>query len=119
MQSNIVIFVAIVCGVSAVFIGAWRQACDIYERMLPWNCPRIWKNWGVQMFTWLIVALLSIVFSTVMATLIVLNIGDFIGRFSFGVLLVLRWHVSTLIGGVPATRKIEKLLDDDSDDVRL
>lgn len=99
---------ALICGVLAVLLGAWRQASGVYELALESNCPKIWKYKTIKIATWIVTALLSLIFAIVMAKWISLNVGDFIGRFSFGAILAARWIASMLIGLFPANTKCDK-----------
>jgi membrane protein implicated in regulation of membrane protease activity len=47
--------------------------------------------------TWIIVAALSLTFAFIGASFIHVTIGESIGNFSFGVILVARWTVSGLM----------------------
>lgn len=36
------------------------------------------------------------------------SVNEWVGKFSFGVFLVLRWHISALIGAYPAVKRVEE-----------
>ncbi len=99
---------AIISFVIAVAIGAWRQMCGIYEARMPFNNPPMWHNGFVRISTWLATAFFSIVFAFVIATWISISIGEFTGKFSFGVLLLMRWYVSMFIGAFPAVKRCDE-----------
>lgn len=102
------ILIGLVLFVLAVLLGAWRQKCAVYEVHWSYNCPSAWRSSMVKMGTWIIVALFALAGSFILSTWIVDNIGDLIGRFSFGVLLVVRWTLSFLFGSISAHNKIPK-----------
>lgn len=104
--------VAIFSFVIAVLIGAWRQMCCIYENKLPYNLASLWRNTGIRIGSWMLTAILSIIFAFICASWIIANVGDFIGKFSFGVLLVTRWFASMFIGAFPAIKHCKKVLGD-------
>ncbi len=99
---------AIISFVIAVAIGAWRQMCGIYEARMPFNNPPMWHNGFVRISTWIATAFFSIVFAFIIAMWISTSIGEFIGKFSFGVLLITRWYVSMFIGAFPAVKKCDE-----------
>ena len=107
------ILIGLICGVIAVFIGAWSQACTVYEVKLPYNCPRHWHNPLVRLSTWFITAILSIIFAYIFSSWIISNVGDLIGKFSFGILLVARWFASSIFGATPAFKTVEEVLGKD------
>ena len=93
----------------AVIIGAWRQNCIFWELMDPYNCPRLWRTSASSIvLTWIATAVFSTIFAFIIATWIVNEVSDFVGRFSFGVLLVARWYISQLIGLAVAHAELEK-----------
>ena len=101
--------IAVLSGLIAVLLGAYRQMCIVYSAEMSYNTPRLWNSRLARITTWLITATLSIFFGLVIATWIQINIGDFVGKFSFGVLLALRWLLSSIIGGVPAHKKVKEV----------
>ncbi len=103
-------WIAIFCFCLATAIGAWRQSCAIYEIHLPYNCPSAWMNPAVRIVTWMITATLAVISAYVFADLIRDNIGDFVGKFSFGVILVTRWFLSSAFGGMPAYSKSQEIM---------
>lgn len=105
---------ALVCFVLAVMIGSWRQSCVIYEVRLPYNLPRYWSYSYIRILTWLITAALSIIYSFLIASWVIENIGELIGKFSFGVLLLIRWITSNFFGARKAMAVCDQALDDDS-----
>jgi hypothetical protein len=99
------IIIGCIMFVLAVYIGAWRQMCSVYAVSLPYNCPSAWRNTMVRVGTWVLVAIFALAGSFIFSTWIVNNIGDFIGRFSFGVFLAIRWTLSLVLGAIPAHKK--------------
>ena len=100
---------AIISFVIAVAIGAWRQMCMVYELRMPFNNPLIWRHSSfVRISTWIATAFFSIVFAFIIAMWISSSIGEFTGKFSFGVLLVIRMFTSMFIGAFPAVRKCDE-----------
>ena len=103
------IMVAVGSLILAVIIGAWRQNCIFWELMDPYNCPRLWRTSASSIvLTWIATAVFSTIFAFIIATWIVNEVSDFVGRFSFGVLLVARWYISQLIGLAVAHAELEK-----------
>ena len=99
------ILIAFVCFTISVAIGAWRQMCGIYEVRMPFNVPSAWHKGFVRISTWVLTAFFSIVFAYIISDWIFVSIGEFIGKFLFGVLLAARWFVSMLFGAFPAIKK--------------
>jgi hypothetical protein len=102
------ILIAIICFVIAVAVGSWRQMCGIYEAKMPYNVPSAWHNNFIRIGSWIFVAVLSLIFALIISVWIKNSIGEFIGKFSFGVLLVTRWFFSMFIGGFPAVKKVDE-----------
>jgi hypothetical protein len=103
------IFIAVICFIIAVAIGAWRQMCMVYELRMPFNNPLIWRHSRfVRVSTWIATAFFSIVFAYIIAMWISTSIGEFTGKFSFGVLLVTRMFASMFIGAFPAIKRCDK-----------
>ena len=102
------IFIAIIYFITAVAVGAWRQMCGIYEAKLPYNVPSAWRNGFFRIGSWIFVAVLSIIFAFIFSSWIYYSVGEFIGQFSFGVLLVTRWFFSMFLGGFPAVKKVDE-----------
>jgi len=101
----------------AVALGAWRQSCIVYEtHNAPELGPRAWYTAGIRQITWLITTIFSIAFAFIVATWLSINVGEFIGKFSFGVLLVLRWFISMVIGAWPAINYLEKVMNSTIDE---
>jgi len=83
----------------AIAIGAYRQNCIFWENKLPYNCPLLWKTSATfRLLSWLATTLFSILAAFIFATLLVDEASEFVGKFSFGVLLFIRWLTSLLIG---------------------
>jgi len=102
------IIFAIICFILAVAIGSWRQMCGVYEIQMPFNCPRIWNNVFVKILTWILSTTLSIIFATIFAMWISVEINDWFGKFTFGVFLYIRWLTSGFFGGYPAIKRCEE-----------
>lgn len=99
---------AIVCFFLAVAIGSWRQMCGVYELQMPFNCPPIWRNTFVRVVTWLISTSLSLVFATILSIWVIDVVNEWLGKFSFGVFLYLRWLTSAFFGGYPAIKRCKE-----------
>jgi hypothetical protein len=99
---------AVICFILAVAIGSWRQMCGVYELKMPHNNPPIWRNPFVRIFTWIISTSLSIIFATILAMWISVEVNDWLGKFSFGVLLLIRWVTSLFFGAYPAYKRCEE-----------
>ena len=95
-------------GLVAVLIGAWRQSCEVYELAAPSKCPKIWMNKTVRVLTWIVTAILSLIFAIEVSRWVRTNVGELIGNFSFGALLAARWIASMMIGSFPANEKCRK-----------
>jgi len=89
----------VLCFAAAVVLGGWRQACIVFEMRLPHNTPSAWRKPAVQILSWLVVALLSIVGSFILANWVELNLNSVIGNLSFGIFLVARYFLSMWFGG--------------------
>ena len=98
----------ITCFILAVAIGAWRQMCCAYELQMPFECPRIWNHTWIKIATWLLSTSLSVIFAFILSTWIVTEVNEWLGKFTFGVFLYLRWLVSAFIGGYPAIKRSEE-----------
>lgn len=94
------------CFIIAVVLGAYRNFCLTIEAKDPGNIPPIWRSSVVRAISWIIVAVTSTWFAFVCATLIRVIINDLLGKFSFGVLLVLRWAISAMIGSFKADKSL-------------
>lgn len=101
-------FIAFICFALAVAIGAYRQMCGVYELYLPYNCPPLWQSTFARVITWSISTVLSIVYAFILAMWVIDTVNDWVGKFSFGVFLVLRWQISALIGAYPAMKRVEE-----------
>ena len=99
---------AIVCFILAVAIGSWRQMCGVYEIQMPFNCPRIWNSVFVKILTWILSTTLSIIFATIFAMWISVEMNDWFGKFTFGVFLYIRWLISGFFGSYPAIMRCEE-----------
>lgn len=99
-------FLAFICFVLAVAVGAWRQKCRVYELHMPINCPSIWRNSTVRVVTWLISTSLSLVFATILSVWVMDVVNEWVGKFSFGVFLFLRWMTSAVFGGSTAIKRV-------------
>jgi len=97
--------IAIICFLVASALGAWRQMCGFYEVKMQFNTPSAWDSRFIRIFSWLITTICSIAFSFIAASWIYYSYGEFIGKFSFGVFLFIRWLTSMLIGVYPAFNK--------------
>ncbi len=101
-------FIAVICFVIAVAIGAWRQMCGVYELRMPHNNPPIWRSGFVRVSTWIATTFFSIIFAYIIAMWISTSIGELIGKISFGVLLVARIFASMFIGAFNATKRCDE-----------
>jgi hypothetical protein len=99
------IVLAIICFILAVAIGSWRQMCDVYQLHMPFNCPPIWNNAFVRIFTWILSAMFSLIFATIFAMWISEEVNDWFGKFTFGVFLTIRWLTSGFFGSYPAIKR--------------
>lgn len=96
------IILGIICFLISIAIGSWRQACSVYAVKYHFNCPRSWHSPAVKVVSWLMVAILAIAGSFILANWIQLNLNDFLGRFTFGILLLTRWLFSAYFGSYRA-----------------
>ena len=108
---------AIICFLVAVAVGAWRQSCIVYESNHAAELgPRAWYFTGVKQTTWLITTIFSIFFAFQIATWVGDNFDEFIGKFSFGVSLMIRWFISMVLGAWPATKIVEEVMNSNNND---
>lgn len=103
------IIVGLTAGILAFLLGWWRTSCTFWEVNGPFNLPMAWRNPVVRVGTWAASTLLSLVFAGMLAIWIRQNVGEFIGNFSFGVLLVLRWQASGLVAVARARRILDQI----------
>lgn len=98
MQSHfapLLIFgVGLVAGLLAFWLGRWRSTCIFWMSTYPLQVPTAWRRGWVQVTTWVLVTVLSLIFATLWASLIIIHVNDWLGRFSWGALLVFRWQAS-------------------------
>jgi hypothetical protein len=100
----------IISGIIALFlaivIGAYRQYCTYMEVKESWNIPRIWRrSLTFRIFSWIFVTGSAIWGAFIVAGMLV-SFNDFIGKFLFGVLLLIRWCISAYIGITKAKRAV-------------
>lgn len=102
--------VAAICLLVSLVLGAWRAYCRFLERKAPKLAPALWKERPfVQWSSFLVVAVTSVYACFVGSALVGGLATEFIGNFSFGGLLMLRWIISGLIGLRRADLEIEKV----------
>jgi len=63
-----------------------------------WNVPVLWRSRTFQIGSWIAVALLSIFGALELSVFFDIFLPDLIADFLFGVILVIRWLISALIG---------------------
>lgn len=101
--------VTVVSGIIALIlsitVGAYRQFCTFMEVKAPWNIPFIWRRSAFRIISWVFVAGSSIWGAFIVAGIIMAS-NDFIGKFSFGILLLMRWYVSAQIGITKAKKNL-------------
>jgi hypothetical protein len=86
--------IGLVCGVIAYRIGKWRHACVFWLANEPFNLPLGWRQPAIRFGTLAAVAIFSATFASCWAFLIGVGVNKFIGAFSWGVLLMIRWTAS-------------------------
>ena len=86
-----------VCLFFATGVGAWRQMSQIVALKREWDVPLLWRNMFVRSITWLLSTSLSILGALFAEKLLAPVFGEFGAKFSFGVILLLRWWASMLI----------------------
>ena len=113
------IVTSIIALIVAVVLGRYRHLCRIMETktgidgiMPPWNIPPIWRKKWFRILSWLIVAITSIWFAGVVGLLIEVLVNKWLGRFSFGALLVARWQLSAFMATIQAEKMIPGIMDD-------
>lgn len=100
--------IAFTCFALAVAVGAWRQMCTVYELKMPFNNPPIWRKTSVRVVTWLMSTSLSLIFATILSLWVTAALNDWVGKFSFGVFLYIRWLTSAFFGAYPAIKRCEE-----------
>lgn len=96
-------------GLIAFFAGWYRQTCIFWEFHGSWNVPSVWRNAMFRFFTWTVSTTSSLGFAFILAHLISTEVNDWVGRFSFGVLLVTRWMLSSMVAVSRAQHRLETL----------
>ena len=98
---------AVVAFLLSIVIGTLRVKW-IYIELKNGNTPAIWRIKAFQTVTWIVVALLSI-YSAFVFTLFLENfLPKLIAQFLFGVILVIRWLTSGLIGHSLGEKQMQK-----------
>lgn len=108
-----VILIACIAGYLAYKIGAWRHYCMIWEKELPENLPNGWRKTELRIGTWIIVTGCSLYSAYVISLLIGTKTTEMIGKFSFGVILMLRILASHF--SAQAKCEIEKKIIEERD----
>ncbi len=90
----------------AVLVGAYRQFCITMEVKAQWNIPMIWRYSFARFLSWIIVAVSSIGAAFVFVGIFSVIFNDFIGKFSFGVVLLIRWVISGQLGVSKANKAL-------------
>ena len=96
----------IICFAVSLSLGAYRQYCNAMEVKARYMMPPIWRSLAVQITSWFIVALASLWFAFVGSIMIGAITYKLLGNFSFGVLLLLRWVFSSMIGITKANQHV-------------
>jgi hypothetical protein len=86
----------LISGAIAWWIGKWRSSCVFWSETGPWNLPLGWRKPSLRFGSLALVTILSGVFATCWALLIMTSVNKLIGGFSWGVLLMLRWIASNV-----------------------
>jgi hypothetical protein len=97
--------IAFICFVLAIAVGAWRQMCTVYEHKMPFNNPPIWRKTSVRVVTWLMSTSLSLIFATIFSLWVSAAVNEWVGKFSFGVFLYMRYVASAFFGAYPALKR--------------
>ena len=87
----------IVCLFVATGVGAWRQMSQIVAQKREWDVPLLWHNMFVRSITWLLSTSLSIMGALFAERLLAPFLGELGAKFSFGVILLLRWWASMFV----------------------
>jgi len=95
-QLFLMFLIGLLAGFLAFTVGRWRHTCIFLAANNRANVPLRWRNPGIQIGSWLLVAMLSLVFAASWSLLIHDYVNELLGMFGFGVLLVFRWVVSGL-----------------------
>jgi len=96
----------------AYLLGKFRHVCRIVEDKAPWKVPLIWHKTWFRIISWLIVTITSVWFAGIVALFIEVLINKWLGRFTFGVVLVARWQLSGLMATIQAEKMVPGIMDD-------
>jgi hypothetical protein len=98
-----------VAGFIAFKVGKWRHMCINGMVNAQVACPLDWSKGEVRIGSLLLVAVFSLVFATCWADLLIENVSPFIGKFSWGVLLMARWQASGITAHIQAQKRLEEI----------
>ena len=104
MTAIIIFGIGLLAGMLAFWLGKWRTNCIFWTNTSPVNVPRAWRLSWVPIVTWMVVAILSVVYATLWSGLVIEYVNYWLGVFLWGSLLALRWQVS----GLAAARSYHK-----------
>jgi len=82
----------------ALFVGAYRHFVTRTVALAGnWAAPLGWQQGWLRYGSWLLVFLSSIFAATVFAAFVAVHVNEWIGRFSWGVIIAVRWLVSAIL----------------------
>lgn len=103
------LLLAVGLGAAAFLLGWYRQTCIFWTAFGAWNVPSAWNSTLFRLFTWALSTACSLAFAGLIANWIAAEVNDWLGRFSFGILLVSRWMLSSMVAVSRAQAKLEKI----------
>jgi len=96
--------VGLLAGYVALRIGKWRQQCLFWDEHGGWNAPSLWRQPYGRLGSLALTAAAALLFATAISDVIGKAIHPWVGQFSWGALLALRWYLSKLL----ATRTLNR-----------